>query len=681
MAFYTKAQELLLIDLANEANPGLNYDPLALTTTRLGVPYPYRGEVAGIWDTTVEVYPRDASKFIGKALIHYRRIDLAKLFKYQPVQMDRWYDGTLTTAILVEELNARFGTTFVIEDFPETTWSSSQNVQTVDVLGTSLCYQGTLSFIWHEGKRDLDQTLSPDQVDENGHYDYRDALSYWSDYPTPQDDLTKPLLTHVGFNIDYSSQYDAASVLANGSKVAANSRLLVLLQRFNAITGIDLDPDRPHTEYGGLKDLLLTRVTLPNLTLAPEANGDRFRYVVVITAQEDSWFRGRLLFHYNRVSLELPFDGLFFNEVQSLTLKYHEVLLDDMDAVLTIDTLDTSDRYPRVLRRLDKTIPVTLDHRYHTFDKTVAFELDTAVTKDTPARFTLRQSTATGPILGTSRVFELTQWTGAILSSFTDNVDYDELTSITIDNVPYRNRSLVWRLFPRGGSFHQTIEGTVTPVQNQAVIEVMVPLTEVTQQLRGYFLRLYHPDGTVLLTTPDVIFNPVEVTTTTTRYTDNFSLLVNKGDAIFATLAGGGGGGTGNGTSGSGSGWVYGARGGNGQKTVYLTTLLKGGVLSGVIPPGGAGATTRRQEGETADPTRLRLGNTQLALALGGGGGTMRTGNGGRGRYYVPVAGVSRTPTGGASGGSGSSVQGYSGGRASPGRKGWIELTIIRRVS
>ena len=289
MFMYTKEQKRLLIDLINEANPGLNLAPLALDNARLGVPWsrtPGPGEIA---DTSIEVYPRDNTFFIGKVIVHYRRLDVAKLFAHKVLRFDRWRENNVTTEDLVKWINDRYQTRFVLDDFGTASWSSSTGVRTRNIMSGSLCYQGTLSFIWDKGKRALDQIIETNEFDGR----------IWDERHGGETD-SRPLLMFTGFGGDFTDFKTNLNQLPSGRVVdGTEGNLRLALQRYNELYGTDLSVDIDHTEPNGLKGLGLSRVTLPS-TAVPEANAGRFARAVVLSSQENSWFGGRLILHYEK---------------------------------------------------------------------------------------------------------------------------------------------------------------------------------------------------------------------------------------------------------------------------------------------------------------------------------------------------------------------------------------------
>lgn len=297
MPIYTKPQIHLLTDLVNEANPGLNLAPVAVENTRLGIPYHRTPGPGEIGDTSVEIFPRDNSFFIGRVVVHYRRIRVERLFANKVVEFDRWREANMTVDDLAKWLNQRYNTTFVAEDFAGSSWSSSTSVRTVEIHSSSLCYKGTLSFRWVRGKRELDQILQT--------RDFKGR--YWSllHKNTPEDH--RPLLTLTNYGRDFTDFKRNIDMISNNSVIGSNTNtnhLRVILNRYNQIANTSLTVDEPHTTVNGLAGLRMTRVSIPSNNVT-EANSDDFSHALVISSEEDSWFGGRIILHYNEVLFQI----------------------------------------------------------------------------------------------------------------------------------------------------------------------------------------------------------------------------------------------------------------------------------------------------------------------------------------------------------------------------------------
>lgn len=241
-------------------------------------------------NTEIDIYPTPELPFKGKVTLYYRRINLTNFFKNRVVKFTRWTDNNrLTTAQLLELYNEEFGTQLVTTDFPDTSFTSSNSVQVLNVLPTSYTYIGRLEFVWTQGERELSQILETDNID-----------GYVWDAKHEVLDNEKPYLTLLGWGFDYSQYNDMQyTSVPNGAVIDRHTPMLNgLVDTYNAINHTELSTDTPHTEVNGLGGLTVMRWSLPN-NAADEANSLKYNQVLVIRAESDSWFTGCVLFHYN----------------------------------------------------------------------------------------------------------------------------------------------------------------------------------------------------------------------------------------------------------------------------------------------------------------------------------------------------------------------------------------------
>jgi len=283
MSYYSKPQIDLLLKLINESNPGL-MEERDLINTRIGVPYnrpPAAGEIA---DTSLELYATPESFYIGKQIVHYRRIDLSKLFANMTVEVDRWAEGRIRREFIVEQVNLRYGLSLVIEDLPDTTWG--ETTYNIQIQSTSLVYKGTLRFKYVRGKRALDQILPSVETFQSRVWDSRYAED-------------KPLLSLVNVGHDYTRYaLEAESISNNWTITNRVPNFSLLANWYSQLSGIKLDPTLNHTVEGGVAGLTFTRFVLPNVN-APEGNSVKFNRVLIISSRDDSWFAGKIVMHYN----------------------------------------------------------------------------------------------------------------------------------------------------------------------------------------------------------------------------------------------------------------------------------------------------------------------------------------------------------------------------------------------
>lgn len=280
----------LLVGLINDSNPGLNWSPVTLDSFRLGTPEATVVNPETLTDTVIELYPLESSSYIGKTKVYYRRIDLDVFFKHHDVEFDRWRSNRATFSEVVTWINRRYGTLLSPTELGTSTTGAS-GVITLTVQPDSYCYQGRFSVSWLPGKRDLDQILDLTKDQYSRVWDQRHSGS--SD--------PRPLLTLVGYGGDYTSFEATVDQLPTTTVINERNAgtFLTVLNRHELMYGTGLSVALDHTVVGGISGLELTKHTLPDGAL-PEANAKDYRKALALTSKADSWFGGRVLFHYDR---------------------------------------------------------------------------------------------------------------------------------------------------------------------------------------------------------------------------------------------------------------------------------------------------------------------------------------------------------------------------------------------
>lgn len=241
-------------------------------------------------NTVIDVYPQLGQPVKGKATFYYRRLDVGNIFKNKIIRFGRWRENnTATIEDICGWLNEEYGTEFVPSDFPSDSYPASEEVRTLTVNSDSYAYIGKLRFIYNPGSRSLDQIFNSYDIDG----------VVW-DLKHGGETDPRPLMTLTGYGVDYTDFSDLMSTMTSGQTLDAtpSGPVYLLIERFNNLHQTQLSLDIDHTEPNGLSGLVFTRHTLPNTTV-DEANSDDFKNVVVITSKSDSWFGGRILFHYN----------------------------------------------------------------------------------------------------------------------------------------------------------------------------------------------------------------------------------------------------------------------------------------------------------------------------------------------------------------------------------------------
>lgn len=285
MSYYSKPQIELLLDLINESNPAL-LELRDLLNTKIGVPYARTPGPGEIQNTSLELYAQPGSFYVGKKIVHYRRIDLSKLFANMTMEVEYWQGGNLLFDVYLQLANKKYGLSLTKADFPDTL-AVAETTYNFTALPSSLAYSGTVRLRWVRGKRNLDQILTQDRY----------AGLYWdSSYVQG-----KPLITPVNFSLDYSRFFNIDTItngIALNNSGAYYSEIKTLIEWFNQCSGMSLDLSVDHTLPNGVKGLTMSRFTLPNINV-PEANSARFNRVLVISSRTTSWFGGKILLHYN----------------------------------------------------------------------------------------------------------------------------------------------------------------------------------------------------------------------------------------------------------------------------------------------------------------------------------------------------------------------------------------------
>lgn len=278
----------LLVRLINESNPSLAWSPLTLDTVRLGRVTSQPTDPKTHADTALEVYPVAETNYTGKTHVHYRRIDLGQLFSTHVVEITEWHSSYIHSDDIVAHLNTHYGLVLQPGELgnynhtPSLPWGLIRRSVSVD----SICYQGTLTFRWLRGKRPLPEII-PSEVINARRWSPIDGAST----------TTRPLMSLVGYGHDWSGFSPSMDAFTT---ITLTDRLLwanQLIRRYNALYDTELNTAVNHTETNGLAGLTFSNHTLPD-TVVPEANADRYTKALVITSRSDSWFSGRVIFHY-----------------------------------------------------------------------------------------------------------------------------------------------------------------------------------------------------------------------------------------------------------------------------------------------------------------------------------------------------------------------------------------------
>jgi hypothetical protein len=288
MGLYSHPQTQLITDLINEANPGLNIDPLTVSNCDLGTPIAITPKEGDIGDTSLLLTPKPGYFFKGPGRVTYRRIDLNRLFNNEHIRIDIWdASNQLTNENLMGIVNQRYSLNLLAVDINRTGIRNNERV-VMPIHPDSLCYKGGLPVHWVKGKRDLTQVF-PQDVNFN--------IRTYSNRQIDNAD-TRPLLTHLHYGYDFSQFGVFLNTLSNGQVTSNTTNALVwALRHLTDITDVSLTVSEPHTTLGGLAGLTINKYTRP-FTALSDADPN-FNTVICINAETDSWFSGRLLLHFN----------------------------------------------------------------------------------------------------------------------------------------------------------------------------------------------------------------------------------------------------------------------------------------------------------------------------------------------------------------------------------------------
>jgi hypothetical protein len=285
---YQKPQLRLLLDLVREANPAIDL-PLDETSIKVGIPKSQAVPSGGIVDTNVTLSGR--GKYFGVRTVQYRRINLGSFFiGNRPLIIRTWTaaPSTISSDEIVAYLNKVYGLAMVSADLPVKTFTGGNNfIQAIE--STSLCYSGSLNFVWYPDKREIsDAFTAPNLLGR--------TFPNGNDFSVGQ----KQDGEYMCYDLDFSPIASSLALLTASGVWSGTTPAGVAITNF-LIANVSpiFKGDQPHTVDGGLNGLSFIKVNMPNAGV-PDANSQSalFKTVVAIIAQPTSWFRGKLLMHY-----------------------------------------------------------------------------------------------------------------------------------------------------------------------------------------------------------------------------------------------------------------------------------------------------------------------------------------------------------------------------------------------
>jgi hypothetical protein len=288
---YQSTQYDTFMALVQASNPGLIIADLSAPQLRSLVPVTITADAFGR-DTSVRLMVRPNNvEYFGTQTVTYRRINLASYLRSLTLTLDDYIGSTtMTPTQFCTAFNKKYGTALVATDIINASFTSGTQT-TVTISTGSICYEGSFSVNWTQGKQYINQVIS-------------NPVLVGRIYPGGNNmPPIKPVGDFLTYNLDCTSIKTALAGLTSGAAITptqwntANSiyaTILSFLQQNRSdlnLSGSD------SATTGGLGNLVATRYTLPSASL-PGANSNKFTAVVTIAAVSGSWFLGMFYLHY-----------------------------------------------------------------------------------------------------------------------------------------------------------------------------------------------------------------------------------------------------------------------------------------------------------------------------------------------------------------------------------------------
>lgn len=288
---YQAAQYDTFMALVQASNPGLIIADLSAAQLRALVPLGIAPDSFGR-DTSVRLMVRPNNvEYFGAQTVTYRRINLAGYFRNLTLTLDDYIGSTtMTSAQFCTAFNNKYGTALVATDITNASFTSGAQ-STVTIATGSICYEGSFSIKWTQGKQYINQVVT-------------NPVLVGRLYPGGNNmPPSKPVADFLTYNLDCSSIKTALAALTSGAVITPTqwttngsnyATILNFLQQSR--TDLNLNGSDSATT-GGLGNLVATRYTLPSASL-PGANSSKFTAAVTIAAVSGSWFLGMFYLHY-----------------------------------------------------------------------------------------------------------------------------------------------------------------------------------------------------------------------------------------------------------------------------------------------------------------------------------------------------------------------------------------------
>jgi len=288
---YRKPETQLLRELVIRANPDAAStldSGQVVYETPTAIQY-VRGDESNT--TIVAKAAPNALDVVGRQTLRYRRIDLSKLFRYQTIELTRYSNSnTLPWAEVQELLLKQHGINISTDTFTAASLTAN-TVATFTAKATSLCYIGSIQVVWRKGRREISEMFTTATLDGRT---WPEGLIQFGDNYKPQGE-------YIAYDFDFTDLMGSSfTSWGNGTITNSVSELDKLANALKlAAPQFNWNSGQASVEnVGGTAGLMFNRYALPN-AVAPEANGALYNRVAILTpVLGDTWFYGRLLFHY-----------------------------------------------------------------------------------------------------------------------------------------------------------------------------------------------------------------------------------------------------------------------------------------------------------------------------------------------------------------------------------------------
>lgn len=285
---YNKPQIDLLYKLIAESNPGVVY-PIIPENAKIGKPEAIAVMPGTIANTRIPISGQ--GPYMASVRVNYRRINLTELFKGVTISFDTWTGSNYLSGVTLREyLNKAYGLALTATEIPDgAVWVGGRNA--LNIAASSLCYTGSVSWIWTNGRREIGAVLTKPDVDGR----LFPGGNVFGGSRKPQGE-------YVCYDLDFDSVKVTSFVnilpASWPSWVSAASWAAPLFNFLQTKVSPLFDISKPHTEVGGIEGAPGVHIALPS-ALVPEANSAKYNRAVVLTALPGSWWQGKIIFHYN----------------------------------------------------------------------------------------------------------------------------------------------------------------------------------------------------------------------------------------------------------------------------------------------------------------------------------------------------------------------------------------------